>query len=135
MSFLSAGLFLGIISKISMPQGTGNPVSSELRTLSDYIYDALESAIRRHINESDQIEIQNLIGDIDPEILPNAVYDLINYIPKDELDDDGKQDMKIKCDRYYSIGDYNSMIRELAEYVSIPHLKRYILNQNKRRNT
>ena len=132
MGLLGAGLFLGIISRISIPQNIDNPVHSELITLSDYIYKALEDSIERYINESKQMEIQKLINEINSEILPSKVNDLINFINEKELDSDGKQELKIRCDKYYAIGDYNSMIRELTVYFSIQHISKYLsLHQDK----
>jgi len=133
MGLLGAGLFLGIISRISMPQSIDNPVPSELRTLSDYIYKALEDSIERHINESKQMEIQKLINGLNSETLPNKINDLINFVNDKDLNADGKQELKIKCDKYYAIGDYNSMIRELTIYFSIQHISG-LLHQDQDQN-
>lgn len=67
MGLLGAGLFLGIISRITA-KNYDEELGVQLKTLSDYIYDSLEDSIQRQVAQTKHIEIQGFIQLIDKEL-------------------------------------------------------------------
>jgi hypothetical protein len=126
MGLLGAGIFLGIISRFAA-KNYDEDLGVQLKTLSDYIYESLEDSIKRQVAQTKQLQIQEFIDLVDKKKLQKNADTLINIIHS--LDDKGKQELRVKFDKFYISGDFSSIVLELTNYFNIPFLKQILITK------
>lgn len=117
---LGAALFLGIISRLSLPGASGDQLEPGLKTIKDYIYDFLDDSIARRIMQIVESRIKKFGKTVDKDQLLAEASRLIGG--PDKLSAEQKKDLRIRFDEYASKGDYVPIIRILIKYYELDYI-------------
>jgi hypothetical protein len=118
---LSSGLFLGIISRISLPE-TNSEVTAQLKTIRDFIYEFLDDSIARQVMQSVESKIKPFSKQADKDRLLEEASRLIGGPP--QLTAEQKSALIIEFDELASHGDFVSIVRILIRYYEVDYVVR-----------
>lgn len=116
---LGAGLFLGIISRVSISQSE-NEVGAQLKTIRDAIYEFLDDALARRVMQNVESRIKAFGKEIDSARLLSESTRLVGGITK--LNAEQQLEQKVRFDDYASRGDYVSIVRVLIAYYEVDYV-------------
>jgi hypothetical protein len=133
MSMIGAGLFLGIISKIAVHEQINDNLT-KIKTLSDYIYDALNDSMKRKIDEDKGEEIRMLLTEYDVADLVRPLDGssdgrgvLIQLVDTSSyLTEKDKNMLRLLINNYASQKNYAALLFELTKSETNITVKRLI---------
>lgn len=136
LGLIGAGIFLGILSKIAV-DGQGEGKLQEIKTLSDYIYEALNDSMTRKVDQETQYELDKLLEDYEMTDfltpVPGAkdgrgiiiqLIDTSSYLAEEK-----KQELKVHIEEMASLGNYAAIFFELTKSetnITMKRLRNYI---------
>lgn len=137
MSLVGAGLFLGVLSNFPSNIQIGGQFS-EIKTLGDFIYNALDDYMDREIDRDGRKKLLDFLAKYDPKLvcypLPNSddglslINKFINF--NSFLDKNAKDDLRFRIDGYVSKGDLLRAIFELTDSdktnITLEELRNYL---------
>lgn len=119
-SLLGAGIFVGIITRWSIPGDSKNEVGAQLITIRDYLYEFLDASIARRVMQEVESAIKDLGKNVGNDYLLKEATRLIGGPP--QLTTEQKDKIRLKFDEYATVGDYSSIIRTLIVYYDVDYI-------------
>ena len=122
IGLIGAGLFLGLLSRIAV-NGQLDEQFANIRTLSDYIYNALNDSMNRKVDRVKRGEILKILADYDIKYLLNPIpnskstkglvvqlIDINSYMTEED-----KTNLYLKINKYSEEGNYALLFFELTD--------------------